>query len=285
MIKIKKANYHVSFTAPGVSFQTNIYKDILQESLDYKYLFLDMKLKLHTSYSSEHDLILKEIIKNVFDSIENTIVIQLGDYHGILPYFLENNTLAIKECSLKNDNSMAMPYNVDHEIKETKPILKAKKLASFMGNINSHALRKKLNIKIPHYYFENVEYIWQFESHKQKSIRNKYNVVCNDSQFILCPLGKSVNTIRFFEAFKLGRIPVLISDNTKLPFDWLIDYPKLIVQVPEKDIYCFMDYIQEFKNKNDLEYISSILKKSYETYLKWDIMQYIKLIIDRKIKI
>ena len=47
-----------------------------------------------------------------------------------------------------------------------------------------------------------------------------------DSRFYLCPSGAGPQTTRFFETLYVGRVPVLIGDVWRLPFEEFIDYSK-----------------------------------------------------------
>ncbi|WP_022834685.1 exostosin domain-containing protein [Salisaeta longa] len=57
---------------------------------------------------------------------------------------------------------------------------------------------------------------------------------CHNSQFILCPRGDAVSSMRLFEAMRMGRAPVIIAD------DWIYpdgpDWPSFSVHVAEDAI-------------------------------------------------
>lgn len=55
-----------------------------------------------------------------------------------------------------------------------------------------------------------------------------------DSQFILCPRGVGVASVRLFETMRAGRVPVVISDHWSPPAG--IPWNDCIVRVAEKDI-------------------------------------------------
>ncbi len=61
--------------------------------------------------------------------------------------------------------------------------------------------------------------------------RQRYLDICSRSLCVLCPAGDGSNSIRFFEALALGRLPVLISD-TPLPFEDSIPYHRFVLRIP-----------------------------------------------------
>jgi len=66
---------------------------------------------------------------------------------------------------------------------------------------------------------------------ERQARRTHYLETCSHSLCILCPTGEGSNSIRFFEALSLGRLPVLISD-TPLPFEDTIPYHRFVLRIP-----------------------------------------------------
>ena len=73
-----------------------------------------------------------------------------------------------------------------------------------------------------------------FHGHQSEEVRQQrralYLEVMAKSLTVLCPEGAGVNSIRFFEALSMGRIPVLIS-NALLPYHDRIDYDRFIIRI------------------------------------------------------
>jgi len=65
---------------------------------------------------------------------------------------------------------------------------------------------------------------------QQAERRQRYLDICSSSLCVLCPAGDGRNSIRFFEALALGRLPVLISD-TLLPFEDSIPYHRFVLRI------------------------------------------------------
>lgn len=59
-----------------------------------------------------------------------------------------------------------------------------------------------------------------------------YAAVLGDTQFCLCPKGASSYTSRVFEALFAGCVPVILSDDVRLPFDALVDWSKFSIRWP-----------------------------------------------------
>jgi hypothetical protein len=65
---------------------------------------------------------------------------------------------------------------------------------------------------------------------------SRYQAVLRRSLTVCCPRGAGLNSIRFFETLAAGRIPILISDDCRLPLEDVIDYDRFILRLPEAEI-------------------------------------------------
>eukprot|EP00928_Gymnodinium_smaydae_P079646 TRINITY_DN63518_c0_g1_i1.p1 TRINITY_DN63518_c0_g1~~TRINITY_DN63518_c0_g1_i1.p1 ORF type:complete len:615 (+),score=55.68 TRINITY_DN63518_c0_g1_i1:214-1845(+) len=59
-----------------------------------------------------------------------------------------------------------------------------------------------------------------------------YAAVMSNSHFCLCPKGASSYTSRVFEALFAGCVPVILSDDVRLPFDSIVDWTKFSIRWP-----------------------------------------------------
>lgn len=66
----------------------------------------------------------------------------------------------------------------------------------------------------------------------------------------------------------LGRVPVVIADNAKLPLESLIDYDLLVVRIPENDLNSLESVLLDFDKAHDLEEISAWLVEISKNYFK-----------------
>ena len=181
------------------------------------------------------------------------------------------NSLVFKNSCPVDSNAIALHYSCPLDISGEIPTIKdCKKDVLYQGAVPLYALREKIkDIK-----FKNLRFTYRPQN-KFHGVRNKYaqilaewswkKNICNH-KFIICPRGIGLNTVKFFESMKFGRIPVLISDGLKLPLEHLIDYDSFVVRVPERDILNTEDYILNFISKKNLDEASQKSRKSWENY-------------------
>ena len=95
----------------------------------------------------------------------------------------------------------------------------------------------------------------------------EYQNLLATSRFSLCPRGVGASTIRIWESFKAGAIPIHISDEMCLPNG--LDWDKLIVKVPERETKRLESYIQEISPEEE-----TLLRENgyalYKEYLEGD---------------
>lgn len=80
------------------------------------------------------------------------------------------------------------------------------------------------------------------------------------SKFLLCPRGYGLNSFRIYEAFQLGCVPVIISDNRFLPWEEELDWESFSVLT--KDV---SGLYQKLKNITEPRY-KEILNKGQKLY-------------------
>jgi hypothetical protein len=73
--------------------------------------------------------------------------------------------------------------------------------------------------------------------------RAEYGENMARSHFALAPKGEANNSMRFYEAFSMGTIPVLVDTECCLPLEDRIPYDDLIVRVPWRDVGRTADYV------------------------------------------
>jgi Exostosin family len=103
---------------------------------------------------------------------------------------------------------------------------------------------------------------------KQKTSVEFYNNIKNNL-YTFCLRGSGNFSIRFYETLAMGRIPVLIDTDCKLPFDDVIDWKKHAIIIPEKKYKLTADYILDFHKKKselELEQIQNSNRKLWENY-------------------
>ena len=113
---------------------------------------------------------------------------------------------------------------------------------SFVGYPGSSPLREQLLLAVAadQRLTSQLDIAPKFHSHLDQAVREKrrkrYLDIMQASLTVLCPRGDGMNSIRFYEALSMGRIPVLISDNCVLPFEELISYERFVIRIAEQDV-------------------------------------------------
>lgn len=125
----------------------------------------------------------------------------------------------------------------------------------FIGYPGSSPLREKMLLAVAadRQLSSCLDIAPKFHSHLPPEIRaarrQKYLDTLSCSLTALCPRGDGMNSIRFFEALSMGRIPVLISDNCLLPFASRISYDRFVIRVAEGEVDdtagIILDWIRE----------------------------------------
>jgi hypothetical protein len=82
-------------------------------------------------------------------------------------------------------------------------------------------------------------------------VRAEYIQNILDSDYVLCVRGWGNFSFRFFEAMSLGRTPVLVDTDCVLPFDFVHDYKKFCVIVPENEVHHVDQRVSEFHARFD----------------------------------
>ena len=121
---------------------------------------------------------------------------------------------------------------------------------SFMGSTANAPVRRKLaDLKHPRAFFQNTEDEFTRLLHREMSPRERrdyyrrYAELTKASKFVLCPRGLGASTIRLFETMRMGRVPVIISDQWVAP-----DGPaweKFSLRVPEREVHRIPQLLEE----------------------------------------
>ena len=195
----------------------------------------------------------------------NDLLFLFGDYSGV-PKSWEDKKVFKTSCPKSNPNAIAFfhPVVID---RNPKPIEKCQYFSGFQGAMThpcrygvKDTVQKLLSSHIPAYFIPKDKVFWSYEEDRGKELKDEYIDLLEDTAFPLCPRGKGLNSIRFFESLRLGRIPVLVADDTKLPLESMLNYDDFVIRVPEKEIVFTDKYIEKWISKNDLTEASSMAK-------------------------
>ena len=150
----------------------------------------------------------------------------------------------------------------------------------FKGCDTNIAVRKAMLNLIPFYestgltaYVQKYNtYFWLRDiTEEQKMLeRRHYFERLVDSKFVLCPRGVGKTSARFFETLYFGRIPILISDEVRLPLENKINWSEIIIRVKENEMEDLPLKVREFKESNNLELVKEKILKISHTYFVRD---------------
>jgi hypothetical protein len=184
------------------------------------------------------DIYFKHLSKQKITQQNNFTVCQHDSYMLLRDYYKHLNITKVFACAaydydkIEGVEIIPMPYINTFEFSVPEKQI----LVSFIGSI-THNCRKiiKQRIHNDNIIFRDTYHITpDFFSSNDRSLQEReYKDILSKSRFSLCPRGSNPNSVRFWESLAAGAIPILISDNYKLP-DW--DWDNTIIRLNEADL-------------------------------------------------
>ena len=151
----------------------------------------------------------------VLDFTDAPVPIIPGLYASLGP--VRSHPLFKQNCYLRVARSDALVYeNIEPSC-----------LAWFRGNVASHPIRRRIvALKDPAFSVEHRD--------TGSTVEASYARDLQAGKFTLCPRGKGPSSYRVWEAMRLGRVPVIISDGWVDPPD--VPWAEFAIRVAERDI-------------------------------------------------
>jgi hypothetical protein len=147
-------------------------------------------------------------------------------------------------------------------------------LYSFMGDIQTHAVRKVL-ARLNHSRGDFVDtsresqaVMWTGSDDQREEFWGRYIGPAKRSKFILCPRGVSPSSIRMFETMCMGRVPVILSDAWVRPGG--PEWGSFSIQVPERDAPSVIRIMEE-RESEALE-MGLRARQEWEKYFSPDLL-------------
>lgn len=142
-------------------------------------------------------------------------------------------------------------------------------LYSFMGSTRNAPVRLKLaSLSHPRSLFQDTSADYarvldgQMSLRERRDYHRRYAELTKASKFILCPRGVSSSSIRLFETMRMGRVPVVLSD------DWLPPpgpcWEKFCVRVREKRFAQVPRILEE--REDDAEAMGKLARAQWEDW-------------------
>ncbi len=106
----------------------------------------------------------------------------------------------------------------------TPPAAELTWLYSFMGSLRNAPVRQELaRLSHPRGLVQDTAadferlLNWKMSPEERQEYHRRYAELTQASKFVLCPRGVSASSIRLFETMRMGRVPVILSDDWRPP--------------------------------------------------------------------
>lgn len=113
-------------------------------------------------------------------------------------------------------------------------------LFTFVGAVNNAPVRRQLQtLAHPRSIFRDTSADYPralynlFSVEEGREYRRRYATIMQASKFVLCPRGLGVSSVRLFDAMRMARVPVILSDDWVEPIGPC--WENFSIRVPEKD--------------------------------------------------
>jgi exostosin family protein len=114
-------------------------------------------------------------------------------------------------------------------------------LFSFMGAVRNAPVRQEIaSLRHPRSFFQNTTedfdrvLLQTMDRRERLDYERRYAELIKASKFILCPRGLSASSVRLFETMRMGRVPVILSD------DWIAPsgprWEEFSIRIPENNV-------------------------------------------------
>ncbi len=169
--------------------------------------------------------------------------------------FLRGVYTSIEKCYYQLERYRSGFYLANNENRPSQFIPidgNEKYLFSFVGSVITSPLRQGvMQLDTSHAFLmdtstDNLR-IWSSGTDQERDqVWRQYREVIYHSKFVLCPRGLGPNSIRLFEAMKMGRVPVIISDGWVPPAG--PSWNTFSVRVPEAEVACIPGLLKSFES-------------------------------------
>lgn len=94
-----------------------------------------------------------------------------------------------------------------------------------------------------------------------------------DSDYVLCVRGDANESVRFYEALSLGRIPLLVHTESILPFESKVEYKQFIVQIDFRELESLPEYIARTHatiSEEKFQHMQEAARQAFVEYFRTD---------------
>jgi hypothetical protein len=129
-----------------------------------------------------------------------------------------------------------------------------KYLYSFIGTVDTHPVRRGLaTLSHPRSFFQDTSADYRevlsgkLDAEAMGDYWRRYAEICKASKFILCPRGMGTSSVRLFDTMRMGRVPVILSDQWVEPEGPC--WKKFSLRIPEANFARLPDVLERFESK------------------------------------
>jgi hypothetical protein len=235
--------------------------------------FLIVPLLIRHTHRFVDQLELQQVIKEIlpyYEKNKGKHIFFIGSDTDVEINFLVSESIVFSFSVKKSSNMFCMAYQPIVSPPETvTPIDLALYDYSFMGyacNDIRKKMVKRMTCTEMKFVIINIRFwLERYFERDTSSLESYYSGLMNMSKFILCPQGFGVSSIRLFEAMSFGRIPIVISDEAKLPLEDEIDY-NFLIRIEEDNIESIEKRIKDYKQEYNLSEMSVKARSVWEDW-------------------
>jgi hypothetical protein len=146
-------------------------------------------------------------------------------------------------------------------------------LFSFVGSFKTAPVRRRLaGLQHLRAYVrdtsdESPRVWWHSGPAEKRAFQRAYAEVGKRSAFILCPRGHSPSTVRLFEAMRMGRVPVVVSDAWVPPDG--PDWEGCSIRIAERDLHLVPSLLEE--REHEAAALGAAARRTWEAWFSPDV--------------
>ncbi len=147
-------------------------------------------------------------------------------------------------------------------------------LYSFVGSISNAPIRRRLaELQHPRSFFQDTTADYEqflygtLGEDEARKFWRRYAETMQDSKFVLCPRGLSVSSVRLFDTMRIGRVPVILSD------DWIEpigpSWERFSIRIPEREFESIPDVLE--KHEDQALAMGQLARKEWKAWFSPDV--------------
>lgn len=177
-------------------------------------------------------------------------------------------------CSRRTISGFYLGVSENQFIRFTDPTATLPYLYSFVGSIRNAPIRRDLaKVSHPRSFFQDTSADYDrvlYGRMKESEVREfwrRYAEKMEASKFVLCPRGLGVSSVRLFDTMRMGRVPVILSD------DWVEPpgpcWKKFSIRIPEHDFAQIPALLEE--REPDAVAMGELARKQWEEWFSEEV--------------